>query len=208
MPDDVPATPPIDAALAAYIDARIEEQVRERLGGIEAQVTDALARVDRVEGGQLSDRATLVVFSGDFDRLMSAFIIATGARAMGFEVSMYFTFWGLTALKTKTTYKGKKLTEKMVAMMLPSSPRSTGTSRLNMAGMGPVFFKHLMKQNNVETLPDLIALARELEVRMVACQMAMGVMGITKEELIDGLEYGGVATYLGDALDSKLTLMI
>jgi peroxiredoxin family protein len=77
-----------------------------------------------------------------------------------------------------------------------------------MLGLGPVFFKMMMKKNHVETLPDLIALARELGVRLIACQMSMGVMGISKEELLDGLDYGGVGTYLGDACDSKITLFI
>ena len=93
-------------------------------------------------------------------------------------------------------------------MMIPSGPGSVGTSRLNMMGMGPAFFKMLMKQNHVETLPDLVALAKDLEVKMIACKMSMGVMGIHEDELVDDIEYGGVATYLGDSSDSKLTLFI
>lgn len=198
----------IDPSIAAYIDQLVEQRVSQRLEGLEQQVTDALCRVTEVEKSQTSDQASILVFSGDFDKLMSAFIVATGACAMGLEVSMYFTFWGLAALKQKTVYKGKTLPEKMVAAMTPSGPRSTGTSSLNMGGMGPVFFKHLMKKNNVETLPDIIDLSRDLGVKMVACQMAMGVMGITKEELISGIEYGGVVTYLADAMDSRVTLFI
>ncbi|MDH5671224.1 MAG: DsrE/DsrF/DrsH-like family protein [Myxococcales bacterium] len=190
-----------DPKTLAYIDAYVEDALGERLKALDQ-------RIEELAEGQLSDRATIVVFSGDFDRLMAAFIIATGAVAMGFEVSMYFTFWGLTALKKETRYKGKGILEKMVSVNLPGGPDSVGTSKMNMMGMGPLFFKALMKKNHVETLPDMIDLAREMEVRMVACQMSMGVMGIEKEELIDGIDYGGVATYLGDGTDSKITLFI
>jgi peroxiredoxin family protein len=207
MPDDV-IPEDVDPRLAAMIDQMVEKKVDERLGTMATQLTDAIARVEKVERAAISDRATLLVFSGDFDKLMSAFIVATGAVAMGMEVSMYFTFWGLTALKKQTIYSGKTVPEKMVSAMMPGGPRSTPTSNMNMMGMGPVFFKHLMKNNNVETLPDLISLARELGVNLIACQMAMGVMGITQDELIDDIEYGGVATYLGNACDSKLTLFI
>ena len=142
------------------------------------------------------------------DKLIAAFIISTGAVAMGMDVSMYFTFWGLTALKKKTIIKGKPITEKLMGILLPSGPAHVGTSKLNMLGMGPMFFKYVMNKKNIETLPDLISLASEMGIRMVGCQMSMEVMGITREELIDGLDYGGVTTYLTDASDSKLTLFI
>ena len=196
------------AALEAMIEDIVERKLSDKLDPITARVDDALARLADAEEELLTERVTVVVFSGDFDRLMAAFIIATGATAMGMEVSMYFTFWGLTALKKQTTFTGKTLPEKMVSMMMPTGPGSVGTSRLHMMGMGPAFFKLLMKQNNVATLPDLIVLAKELEVKMIACQMSMGVMGIKVEELVDDIEYGGVATYLGDASDSKITLFV
>jgi len=123
-------------------------------------------------------------------------------------VSMFFTFWGLTALKKQTVYAKKSVPEKMISMMMPGGPASVGTSQMNMMGMGPAFFKMLMKKNNVESLPDLIEMAQDLEVKMVACQMSMGIMGITKDELLDEISYGGVATYLADAGDSKITLFI
>jgi peroxiredoxin family protein len=196
------------AALEAMISSIVDQKLNDKLDPITARIEEAFARLDDVEADMLTDRATIVVFSGDFDRLIAAFIIATGAVAMGMEVSMYFTFWGLTALKKQTHYAGKTLPEKMVSMMIPSGAGSVGTSRLNMLGMGPAFFKMLMKQNNVETLPDLVKLAKELEVKMIACQMSMGVMGIKEDELMDDIDFGGVATYLGDAGDSKLTLFI
>lgn len=156
--------PDLEAKLESIIDAK----VAERMVALESKYDDIVVRVEGLEEGQLSDRVTILVFSGDFDRLMTAFIIATGAVAMGSEVTMYFTFWGLTALKKKTTFANKSILEKMVSVMMPGGPKTTGTSRMNFMGMGPVFFKTLMKKNNVETLPDLIDLAQELEVEMVA----------------------------------------
>jgi peroxiredoxin family protein len=139
---------------------------------------------------------------------MASLIIATGAAAMGMQVTMYFTFWGLAALKKTTILRGKSIPEKLLTMMLPSGPEGTGTSKLHMLGLGPVMLKTMMSKHNVETLPSLIALAQELGVQLIACQMSMGIMGITKEELIDGLNYGGVATYIGDASNSRVTLFI
>ncbi len=195
-------------SLEAMISKIVDQKLAEKIDPISARIEEAFAQLEEHEEELLTDRATLVVFSGDFDRLFAAFIIANGAAAMGMEVSMYFTFWGLTAIKKQTLYANKSIPEKMVSMMMPGGPESVGTSRLNMMGMGPAFFKMLMKQNNVETLPSLIALAKEMEVKMIACQMSMGVMGIKKEELMDDIDYGGVAAYLGDSGDSKLTLFI
>jgi peroxiredoxin family protein len=96
----------------------------------------------------------------------------------------------------------------MVAFMMPGGPASVPTSRMNMAGMGPLFFKHLMKQRNVEKLPNLVELIQELGVRMIACETSMMVMGVKREELLEGVEFGGVATYLEDAAKSKITLFI
>ncbi len=202
----------VAAEVEARVDAAVEAQVKAQLGArvseLEGLISDAQARLQAVEAKGGLEQVSILVFSGDMDRLISAFIIATGAIAMGCEVSMYFTFWGLTGLKKKTVYANKSLPERMLAAMLPGGASSVGTSRMNMLGMGPALFRSLMRKHNVESLPDLIGLARELGVKMVACQMAMGVMGIRREELIDDLDYGGVVTYLGDAIDSKVTLFI
>jgi len=182
-------TPELEALVARLVDARVEARLRQA-------------------GAPDSNRASLLVFSGDMDRLVAAFTVALASAASGMEVSMYFTFWGLTALRKRKTFAGKTLGEKMVAMMLPSGPASVGTSKLHMGGIGPRFFKHLMKQRNVETLPNMIALAQEMGVRMIACEMSMNVMGITREELLDGLAYGGAATYVADAAGAKVTLFV
>jgi peroxiredoxin family protein len=197
-----------DPALQAYVAELVEQKVAERFDRMQTSMDQALQQVQPGASTAASNRATLFVFSGDMDRLMSAFMIATGAAAMDLQVTMFFTFWSLVALKKTTRFAQKSLPQKMLSTMLPSGPNRVGTSKMNMLGMGPILLKMMMGKQNVETLPELIALAQEMEVRLVACQMAMGVMGIQEEELIDGIEYGGIAMYLDDATDSKLTLYI
>ena len=195
-----------DAALAALIAREVEAQVNARLGALEATV-QSLQGVRALAAGT-EERTSIIVMSGDFDRLFAAFTIAMGSLAMGMEVSMYFTFWGLTALKKATILEGKTLPEKMVAMMLPGGIEQVPTSRMNMGGIGPKFFQHLMKARNVESLPDMRDMAIEMGAKVVACEMSMNVMGLTRAELLDGLSYGGVATYLEDAAKAKITLFI
>jgi peroxiredoxin family protein len=194
--------------LETLVDRMVTERVNERLRGVEETLADLRSKVHNGGGNVPEDRATLVVFSGEMDTLFAACTIASGAVAMGMEVSMFFTFWGLNALRVKKTFAGKTIGEKMVAAMLPSGPASVPTSRMNMAGIGPIFFKHLMQQRNVQSLPEMVKLIQELGVRIVACEMSLGVMGITREELLPGIDYGGVATYLADAAKSKITLFI
>ncbi|NFG63412.1 MULTISPECIES: CoA-disulfide reductase [unclassified Clostridium] len=153
--------------------------------------------------------ATLVVFSGDFDKAIASFIIATGAASMGKEVTMFFTFWGLNILKSKNKPKVNKDTmEKMFDIMLPGHPEKLPLSKMNMMGMGPAMIKQIMKKHNVDDLESLITNAINMGVKVVACAMSMDLMGIKKEEFIDGVEIGGVASYLGATEDSGLNLFI
>jgi len=196
------------AEIELLIERSVQEQLTKRLAGVEEELR-ALRSILKHGGGNVpEDRTTIVVFSGEMDPLFGAFTIALGSIAMGMEVSMFFTFWGLNALRVGKSYSGKSIGEKMVAAMMPKGPASIPTSRMNMGGAGPIFFKHLMKQRNITTLPSMIAMAQEMGVRMVACETSMGVMGVTREELLPGIDYGGVATYLEDAAKSKVTLFI
>ncbi|PRR82639.1 CoA-disulfide reductase [Clostridium vincentii] len=153
--------------------------------------------------------ATLVVFSGDLDKAIASFIIATGAASMGKEVTMFFTFWGLNILKSEDRPKVAKDTmEKMFDIMLPAHPGKLPLSQMNMGGMGPVMIKKIMKKHNVDSLETLIKNAIGMGVKVVACAMSMDLMGIKKEEFIEGVEIGGVASYLGATEDSGLNLFI
>jgi peroxiredoxin family protein/TusA-related sulfurtransferase/rhodanese-related sulfurtransferase len=153
--------------------------------------------------------ATLVVFSGDLDKAVASFIIATGAASMGKEVTMFFTFWGLNILKSQSKPKVTKDTmEKMFDVMLPAHPGKLPLSQMNMMGMGPAMIKQIMKKHNVDDLETLIKNAIDMGVKIVACSMSMDLMGIKKEEFIDGVEIGGVASYLGSTEGSGLNLFI
>ena len=153
--------------------------------------------------------STMVVFSGDLDKAIASFIIATGSASMGKEVTMFFTFWGLNILKKKNKPKvAKGALEKMFGFMLPKDPSKLPLSKMNMAGMGPKMIKYIMKKNNVDTLETLIDNALKMNVKIVACAMSMDLMGIKREELIDGIEVAGVASYLGATEESGLNLFI
>ena len=153
--------------------------------------------------------ATLIVFSGELDKAIASFIIATGAASIGKNVTMFFTFWGLNILKKKNkpTINKDKI-EKMFDFMLPSHAGKLPLSNMNMAGIGPKMINHIMEKNNVDSLEELISNALEMGVKLVACSMSMDLMGIKKEELIDKVEIAGVASYLGAADDSRLNLFI
>lgn len=152
---------------------------------------------------------TMVVFSGDMDKVLASFIIANGAAAMGRPVTMFFTFWGLNALrKPKKQGVKKPFIEKMFGAMMPRGAKRLKLSKMNMAGMGTAMMKKVMKDKNVDSLEMLMKQAMANGVKLIACTMSMDVMGITKEELIDGVELAGVASYLGDAEESNVNLFI
>lgn len=153
--------------------------------------------------------ATMVVFSGDLDKAIASFIIATGAASMGKEVTMFFTFWGLNIIKRKDKPSVKKdAMEKMFDVMLPSHTGKLPLSQMNMAGMGPKMINQIMKKHNVDDLDTLIENAINMGVKIIACSMSMELMGIKAEEFIDGVELGGVAAYLGATEDAGLNLFI
>jgi len=197
------ANAPVEAAeLRGLVAAEVERQTK----GLREEMA---AKIAEVRERTVDDAATIVVFSGDLDKALAGFVLATGAAAAGLETSMFFTFWGLSVLKKKGAGGGSKnLVEKMFAMMTPSSSESLGTSKMNFFGLGAVMLRKMMKDKQIATLEELIALAREMHVKMIACTMSMDAMGVGKEELVDGLTYGGVATYMADAVRSRVTLFI
>lgn len=155
-----------------------------------------------------SNAATMVVFSGDMDKALASMIIASGAAALGKEVTIFFTFWGLSILKKPNIHAKKKGMASMFDKMLPHNADKLPLSKMNMGGMGSKMMKKVMKEKNVDSLPVMIEKAHELGVKFVACTMSMDIMGISKEELMDFVEYGGVAAYLGDAEQANLNLFI
>lgn len=152
---------------------------------------------------------SMVVFSGELDKALASFIIANGAAAMGRKVTMFFTFWGLNILRKHEPIKVKKsFMESMFGFMMPRGTKKLKLSNMHMMGMGTAMMKMIMRKKNVASLDELIESARKSGVRMVACTMSMDVMGIKEEELIDGVDLAGVASYLGAAENSDTNLFI
>lgn len=153
---------------------------------------------------RIRDKKTLIVFSGDFDRVLAAFILANGSVAMGDEVSMFFTFWGLNALRRDDPpARDRSAMDRAFAAMMPSGPQRMPLSTMNMLGGGPAMIKKIMKDHNVPSLPELIGSARDAGVRLVACTMTMDLLGISADDLIDGVELGGVAMMYGESNESN-----
>ena len=143
------------------------------------------------------------------DKILASFVIANGALAMGRPVTMFFTFWGLTALRRpeKMTTR-KNVIESMFGAMLPRGASRTKLSRMNMGGIGTAMMKKIMKDKNIESVQAMMEKAMQNGLKIIACSMSMDVMGIRPEELIDGVEIGGVGSYLGDAEDADVNLFI
>lgn len=159
----------------------------------------------------MSDRkkTTIVLFSGDYDKAMAAYIIANGAAAYDHEVTIFHTFWGLNALRKEELVPLKKgFMEKMFAKMMPRGAENLGLSKMQFAGMGPKMIKGVMKKHNALPLSQLIEMAQEQDIKLVACTMTMDLLGLQKEELLDNVEYAGVAAYLADAEDGNVNLFI
>jgi peroxiredoxin family protein/rhodanese-related sulfurtransferase/TusA-related sulfurtransferase len=200
---------------AFYSDIRIWcERTGNRLdslsftdGVIRADVTRRTAAAETPAAAQ-NDK-TFVVFSGDLDKTIAAFIMANGAAAMGRKVTIFFTFWGLNILRRPKKVRVKKaFIERMFGFMMPRGTGQLGLSRMNMGGAGAKMIRAIMKSKGVSSLEELIDSAIAHGVRLVACQMSMDIMGIRKEELIDGVELGGVSTFLGSGEQSDMSLFI
>ena len=182
-----------------------------RIEEIERQITDLKSKLDSISAGTTENKLSMIVFSGDLDKALAAFIIGTGAVAMGMDVVMFFTFWGTPILRDKNkSVGGKDMMGKMFGTMLPKGVDQVKLSKMNMGGMGTAMMKSLMKKKNVASLDQLLELAGELGVRIFICEMSMDLMGFKREEMVDypGLVYCGVAKFLEEAQSSKIQLFI
>jgi len=174
-----------------------------------AEVLKGQPKTERSQTMAPSDGKTMVVFSGDLDKALAAFIIANGAVSMGHPVTMFFTFWGLNALRRPEKVSvAKNLIEKMFGWMMPRGATKLTLSQMHMAGAGTAMIKGIMKKKNIDALPAMIRMAQENGVRLQACQMSMDLMGIKKEELLDGVEIVGVASFVASSDDSNATMFI
>ena len=152
---------------------------------------------------------TFVLFSDDLDKALATFVLANGAAATGEKVTIFFTFWGLNAIKKTVKPKvSKDIFGKMFSMMLPSDSRSLRLSKMSMGGIGGKMMRHIMKRKNVDSLEELRDAAVRNGVEFIACQMSMDVMGVHRDELLDNVTVGGVATYMNRTEGANLNLFI
>ena len=180
------------------------EKLEQRIKALEEQLDDIKRNIPQ-------DLLSMVVFSGDLDRMLAAFIIAVGASAMYERVVMFFTFWGIPAMRDiKKHVKKADVMASMFDKMLPKGSTKLKLSQMNMAGLGTHMMKGLMKKKDVMSLEDLIKAAADYGVEIVICEMSMDLMGFTMGELIDypNISVGGVAKFLQEAGDSKVSLFI
>lgn len=155
------------------------------------------------------NNTTLICFSDDLDKALATFVIANGAVASGKKVTIFFTFWGLNVIKHHHKPAVRKdVFGKMFSMMMPGSSSKLGLSKMNMGGMGSKMMRMVMKDKNVDTLENMIRTAMDNGVEFIACQMSMDVMGVKAEEFIDGVQVGGVATYLERTESANLNLFV
>ncbi len=178
---------------------------------LEEKIDALKSQLDSLKGQSAQNKLAMVVFSGDLDKVLAALIIATGAVAMGMDAVLFFTFWGTPVLRDKDKkVGGKDMMGTMFGAMLPKGATKLHLSQMNMGGMGTAMMKSLMKKKNVASLEEMLALAEELGVRIVICEMSMDLMGFKREEMISykHLEFGGVARFLEEAGTSKVQLFI
>jgi peroxiredoxin family protein len=158
----------------------------------------------------MAEKVTLIVFSGEMDKALAAFNLAIGAAAMGMEVSMFFTFWGLNVIKkNRRPIRSRGIMRKMLNTMNRGGSKRLPLSKFHMLGLGKWMMGKLMKDAKFPTIDEQIALAKEAGVKFIACTTSMGIMDIKKDDFITGIDsFAGVATYLADAREGKVNLFI
>lgn len=182
--------------------------VEEEGGRVRAIIEKEEKRTHKVPDSA-GEEATLIVFSNDMDKALASFVIANGAASAGKAVTMFFTFWGLSVIKKPEKVSVRKdFMGSMFGFMLPKNSRRLSLSRMNFGGMGPKMMRFRMKRKNVDSVESMMDSAIKSGVRLIACQMSMDVMGVKAEELMEGVEIGGVATYLERASRSQVNLFI
>ena len=181
--------------------------VESEKGVITARIQKgAPVTAEKAAGGM---NKNMVIFSGELDKAIAGFIIANGVIASGHEASMFFTFWGLNLLRKNEAVKVKKtFIERMFGIMMPRGTKRAQLSNMHMAGIGDAMIRGIMKKKNVDALPVMLQTALDNGVRIMACQMSMDLMGIKREELIDGIEVVGVATMLASSDESNAVIFI
>jgi peroxiredoxin family protein len=188
-----------------------ENPMHPTLAELEKKIDDLQSQVDDMKANAPQDQMSLVVFSGELDRVLAAFILAVGAAAMYERVVMFFTFWGIAALRDKKKkVRKEKLMPKMFGKMLPAGAGQLPVSKMNMFGIGTAMIKSVMKEKKVLSLEELIQTAADFGVEIVICEMSMDLMGFSMDEMIDypNVSLAGAAKFLQEAAESKVSLFL
>lgn len=174
-------------------------------------MTDEKVSSESEEKKKTKEKVTMVVFSGDLDKVLASFIIATGAASMGMDVTMFFTFWGLNAIKkndAKNTAPG--VMKKMLGVLNKGGSKRLPLSKFHMGGMGTSMMKKLMKQSKMPDIDEMIDLAKQLNVKLLACTITLDILGISKDQLREDIidDYVGVVSYLSEAKGGNVNLFM
>jgi peroxiredoxin family protein len=161
------------------------------------------------EAAAQPQKMNIIVFSGDMDKVLASFILATTGASMGLSVNMFFTFWGLNVLRKRKFTAGRTFLQKAMNALNRGGARRLPLSRFNLLGLGPALMGIMMRHSRVPDVPELIKTAKSLGVKFTACTTTFGFMGFRKEDFIDGIDaYAGAATYLDEALDARTSYFI
>jgi len=188
----------------------MQEEISNQLKQIQEQVDTLKSKITFLENSK-KDQLSIAIVSGDMDKILAAMVISLAAAAMDTHVKLFFSFWSLSALRDKKKKaKGKDFISKMFGIMLPRERNKLKLSNMNMAGMGPLMIKYLMKKQGVLSLDQMFKEASGLGVEITVCEMSMNLMGFKKEEMIDypNLRYAGAATFISEASESSIQLFI
>ncbi len=180
----------------------------ENLESLQAKVNALEKKMQAMEKKQEPNSLFILITTNDYDKIMSALLLAVGAASMGMKTTMYFTFWGINALKKKNIYAGKDFMQKAMTMMMPKRLERNSLSKYDMLGMGKIGMKYLMKKKNIATVEELMKTALDMDVKIIACEMTMNLMGITREELNEKLHFAGVSECLDHSFESSVSFFI
>ena len=188
----------------------MQEDVTTQLKQVREELEELKKKITIIESSR-KDQLSIAIVSGDMDKILAAMVISLAAAAMDTKVRLFFSFWALSSLRdNKKRAGGKDFISKMFGIMLPRGRNKLSLSNMNMAGMGPLMIKFLMKKQGVLSLDQMFKEAGELGIEITVCEMSMNLMGFKKEEMIDypHLRFAGAATFVAEANESSMQLFI
>ncbi len=177
-----------------------EAVLEDRISTLESTISELQKRVP-------DNKVSIIVLSGDFDKAMAAFFMANGAIGMGMEVTMFFTFWGCSVIKKGRRLKGKKMTHKLINLMLPGSAKDLAPSKMSFGGIGRKMFNYMMK-GQMASLEEQIEIAVEGGVKFQVCSPSLGMMGFDDDEWVVPVDICGVAAMYDVALNARTAYFI